>query len=159
MTTTPDTSDHKPEPWYWGADTEHCPHGPEPTDDMSPAWDEWSDRHQWSPQDVQICLDAPMGDHCPECSAENGDPVPWSDCPKNPAVVPYCTGDRCADCTADEECCEATCGCCPRVDEHGHCWLSEGSDDDSKRCSQHGEGSLLPRSPKAQAMYDLLRRA
>lgn len=72
---------------------------------------------------------------------------------------PYCLGDRCTDCTPDDECCEATCGCCPQVDAHGHCWLHEGSDDDSKRCSQHGEGSLLPRSPKTQAMYELLRRA
>ncbi|MEH0417827.1 hypothetical protein [Streptomyces sp. B21-083] len=78
---------------------------------------------------------------------------------------PYCTGDRCADCTPptpddpDDECCEATCGCCPRVDEHGNCWLSSGSEDDSTYCSQHGEGSLCDRSPEAERMYQILRNA
>lgn len=75
------------------------------------------------------------------------------------ARQPYCTGDRCADCTPDEECCEATCGCCPRVYEQDWCWLSPGSDDDSKYCSQHGEGALLPRSPEAERMYQILRHA
>lgn len=69
---------------------------------------------------------------------------------------PYCTGDRCADCTPDEECCEATCGCCPRVDEHDYCWLMPGSEDDSKYCDQHGEGRLFDRSP---GMYQILRDA
>lgn len=73
-------TDHKPEPWFWEAGSEHCPHGPEPEDDTSPEWDEWSDRHTGSPQDVVICLDAPMGDHCPECSYDHNDPVPWSAC-------------------------------------------------------------------------------
>lgn len=67
-------TDHQPEPWYWEAGSEHCPHGPE------------SDRHTASPQDVVICLDAPMGDHCPECSADHGDAVPWADCPERAAV-------------------------------------------------------------------------
>lgn len=77
----------------------------------------------------------------------------------------YCTGDRCADCTPptrenpDDECCEATCGCCPRVDEHGNCWLSRGSEDDSKCCSQHGEGWLNDRSPEAERTYQILRNA
>jgi hypothetical protein len=73
--------------------------------------------------------------------------------------APYCTGDRCADCTPDDECCEATCGCCPRVDEHDHCRLAPGSEEDSKYCDQHGEGCLLPRSPEAELKYELLRRA
>ncbi|MGW4825737.1 hypothetical protein ACWEP4_44550 [Streptomyces sp. NPDC004227] len=78
---------------------------------------------------------------------------------------PYCTGDRCEDCTPptaddpDGECCEATCGCCPRVDEHGYCFLYPGSEEDSKYCDQHGEGLLLPRSPKAERRYQILRNA
>lgn len=72
---------------------------------------------------------------------------------------PYCTGDRCADCNPDEECCEATCDCCPRVSEQDWCWLSSGSEDDSKYCSQHGEGWLYDRSPEAELKYQLLRDA
>ncbi|MDX3532511.1 hypothetical protein P1P75_40490 [Streptomyces sp. ID05-39B] len=78
---------------------------------------------------------------------------------------PYCTGDRCKDCTApttknpDDECCEATCGCCPRVNEHGNCFLYAGSEEDSKYCDQHGEGTLFDRSPEAQRRYELLRGA
>ena len=75
------------------------------------------------------------------------------------AAVPYCTGDRCTDCTPDEECCEATCGCCPRVDEHGHCWLRRGSEEDSKNCDQHGEGWLNELSPEAALRREILRRA
>jgi len=77
----------------------------------------------------------------------------------------YCTGDRCADCTAptpeepDDECCEATCGCCPRVDEHGNCFLYPGSEEDSKYCDQHGEGWLYDLSPEADLMYQILRNA
>ncbi|MGW2861888.1 hypothetical protein [Streptomyces sp. NPDC001205] len=71
--------DHQPEPWFWEAGSEHCPHGAEPDRD-SDAWDVWAERHDGSPQDVFICLDAPMGDHCPACSDEHGAPVPWSDC-------------------------------------------------------------------------------
>lgn len=74
-------SDHFPQPWFWGSDTDRCPHGPEPEDDSSDAWAEWIDRHPDSPQDVRICLDAPMGDHCPECSDEHMAAVPWSACP------------------------------------------------------------------------------
>jgi hypothetical protein len=79
---------------------------------------------------------------------------------------PYCTGDRCTDCEAPDpktdphgegDCCEATCGCCPRVDAHGHCWLMPGSEDDSKYCDQHGEGSLYDRSPEAERRYQILR--
>ncbi|NUS76683.1 MAG: hypothetical protein HOV70_10850 [Streptomyces sp.] len=74
---TPDTA-HRPEPWFWGADTDRCPHGPEPEDDTTDAWEEWTDRHPWSPQDVRICLDAPMGKACRDCS--DGEFVPWSAC-------------------------------------------------------------------------------
>lgn len=72
---------------------------------------------------------------------------------------PYCTGDRCEDCTPHEECCEATCGCCSRVDEHGNCFLRPGSEEASKYCDQHGEGWLLPRSPEAERRYQILRGA
>lgn len=70
---------------------------------------------------------------------------------------PYCAGCRCEDCTPEEECCEATCGCCPRVDEHGHCFLYSGSDEDSTYCDQHGEGSLYDSSPQAEFRYQVLR--
>lgn len=59
----------------------------------------------------------------------------------------YCAGARCADCTPEDECCEATCGCCPRVNTQDWCWLRRGSEDDSKTCSQHGEGWLNDISP------------
>lgn len=73
-------SDHTPEPWYWEAGSEYCPHGPEPEDDTTDAWDVWHERHTGSSQDVVICLDAPMGQHCPECSADHNAPVLWSAC-------------------------------------------------------------------------------
>lgn len=80
---------------------------------------------------------------------------------------PYCTGDRCADCEppspndpyGEDDCCEATCGCCPRVDAHDHCRLAPGSENDSKYCDQHGEGSLNDRSPEAGTLYQILRNA
>ncbi|MFD6553755.1 hypothetical protein [Streptomyces sp. NPDC058398] len=83
MTSTDSATDHQPEPWFGEAGSDPCPHGPEPKDD-SPEWDVWyevtSDRHTGSPQDVRICLDAPIGDYCPECSADHNEPVPWSLC-------------------------------------------------------------------------------
>lgn len=83
------------------------------------------------------------------------------------AAVPYCTGDRCQDCEppapddtyGEEDCCEATCGCCPRVNAHGHCFLRAGSEDDSHYCDQHGEGRLYDRSPEAERRYQTLRGA
>ncbi|MFB7461289.1 hypothetical protein [Streptomyces sp. NPDC056188] len=83
---------------------------------------------------------------------------------------PYCTGDRCQDCIppdpkdpynryGESGCCEATCGCCPRVNEHGLCFLRRGSEDDSKCCDQHGEGWLNDRSPEAERRYQILRNA
>ncbi|MCA1224251.1 hypothetical protein [Streptomyces sp. 8L] len=82
-------------------------------------------------------------------------------------TTPYCTGDRCQDCEpptpddihGEDDCCEATCGCCPRVNQHGHCFLYPGSEDDSQYCDQHGEGRLYDRSPEAERMYEILRRA
>lgn len=80
---------------------------------------------------------------------------------------PYCTGDRCEDCEppaaddihGEDDCCEATCGCCPRVNEHDHCRLGPGSEDDSKYCDQHGEGWLFDRSPETERIYQILRNA
>jgi hypothetical protein len=80
---------------------------------------------------------------------------------------PYCTGDRCADCEppaatdvhGEEDCCEASCGYCPRVEAHGNCALYRGSDEGSHYCDQHGEGSLHPRSAEAELRYRVLRGA
>lgn len=72
-------TEHKPEPWFYNADTSECPHGPQPDDDMSDERDAWMDRHQ-SSDDGMICLDAPLGDACGECSAEHGEFVPWAQC-------------------------------------------------------------------------------
>lgn len=74
----PDT--HEPGSYFWNADTDRCPHGTEPnvkTD--GEAWDLWTDRHPVS-DDGRICLDAPAGEACLDCSAEEGDMVPWPDC-------------------------------------------------------------------------------
>lgn len=79
--------EHQPEKWYWEAGGDTCPHGPEP-DDNSPEWDAWSDRHQWSPQDVRICLDAPAGDMCGACSEDHGDAIAWSVCRARPHARP-----------------------------------------------------------------------
>ncbi|MFD3814963.1 hypothetical protein ACFWRZ_07845 [Streptomyces rubiginosohelvolus] len=83
---------HEHGPYYWNADTDECPHGPEPEDDTTDAWEEWTDRHPVS-DDGRICLDAPAGEACLDCSAEEGDMVPWSACrgrdhrrPKNGTV-------------------------------------------------------------------------
>ena len=87
MTTTP-TDDHRPEPWFHEAGSDDCPHGPEPENEMSPEWEAWeeatSGRHTGSPQDVRIGLDAPAGDACAECSAENNEFVPWTACRTRP---------------------------------------------------------------------------
>lgn len=75
--------------------------------------------------------------------------------PPMSAVEPYCSGPRCDECSAEEPCCEATCGPCDRAD----CWLAPGSEEDSRYCDEHGEGWLMELNPHAQAMYDILRRA
>lgn len=75
-----DLYDHEPVPFYESVDSPRCPHPPEPnyrTD--GEAWDAWSERHPAS-DDGRVCLDAPIGDHCPACTAEHNDPVPWSRC-------------------------------------------------------------------------------
>lgn len=72
-------TNHQPESWYWEAGSEKCPHGPEPEDRESAAWDAWWDRHPAS-DSVRVCLDAPMGDVCTECSIDHGEAVPWSFC-------------------------------------------------------------------------------
>jgi hypothetical protein len=83
VTTTTDTTTHQPEPWYHEAGSSKCPHGPQPAYG-SPEYDAWDDatseRHTPSEQDVVICLDAPMGDMCVECSADHNEAVPWSAC-------------------------------------------------------------------------------
>jgi hypothetical protein len=56
----------------------------------------------------------------------------------------YCTGDRCADCAPDDECCETMCGVCPRVSAAGGCPMQAGGLDGTRSCRQHG-------------MYDILR--
>ena len=76
-----------------------------------------------------------------------------------PGAEPYCIGDRCDECTPAEECCEATCGCCPRVNAQGWCWLGPETQEGSRCCSQHGEGWLNDRSPEAERRYEIIRRA
>ncbi|MEU1433994.1 hypothetical protein ABZ438_07835 [Streptomyces sp. NPDC005786] len=73
------TDTHEPEAWFHEAGSDQCPHGAEP-DRTSDAWDVWADRHTGSPQDVYICLEAPAGEACGTCSAEDGEMVPWSAC-------------------------------------------------------------------------------
>ncbi|ACX71086.1 hypothetical protein pZL12.9c [Streptomyces phage ZL12] len=71
---------HEHGSYYWNADSPHCKHGAEPdwnTD--GEAWDRWSDKHPVS-DDGHICLDAPAGEACLDCSTEEGDMVPWADC-------------------------------------------------------------------------------
>lgn len=101
---------------------------------------------------------APIGEAFPPTTAEVISRVLRA-ADQNASEAPYCTGDRCEDCTADEECCEATCGCCPRVNEHDHCRLAPGSEENSKYCDQHGEGWLYDRSPQAELKYQILRGA
>jgi hypothetical protein len=74
------TDTHESGAYYWNADTDECPHSTEPnikTD--GEAWDLWSDRHPVS-DDGRICLDAPAGEACLACSAEDGEMVPWAAC-------------------------------------------------------------------------------
>lgn len=98
-TETVETTVHRPEPWFWEAGSDKCPHGAEPADD-SPEWDAWDDRHSASPQGVVICLDAPMGDVCVECSEDHNEAVPWSACDERaharpqPGTVPAPDGSH-----------------------------------------------------------------
>lgn len=82
------TEIHEPQPFYWNADTDRCKHGAEPDSETDgAAWDAWSDLHPVS-DDGRICLEAPAGDACPECSAECGDMVAWADCRGRDRVRP-----------------------------------------------------------------------
>lgn len=84
---------HEHGPYYWNADSPHCNHGPDPDWNTDPeAHDLWAAKHPIS-DDGRICLDAPAGEACLECSAEEGDMVPSSACrdrdhrrPKNGTV-------------------------------------------------------------------------
>ncbi|WP_331728764.1 hypothetical protein OG693_39315 (plasmid) [Streptomyces sp. NBC_01259] len=71
---------HEPGAYFWNADSSFCKHGAEPDIDTDgEAWDLWSDRHPVS-DDGHICLDAPAGEACLECSADDGEMVPWAAC-------------------------------------------------------------------------------
>jgi hypothetical protein len=71
---------HEPQPWYYEAGSDKCPHGPKPSDaSTDEEYDAWWDRHRPA-DECTICLDAPMGDVCPTCSADCGEAVPWSAC-------------------------------------------------------------------------------
>ncbi|MBD3004769.1 hypothetical protein [Streptomyces sp. 5-10] len=72
--------------FYWSAESDHCPHGPEPDGDTE-AWDEWSDRHPMS-DEGRVCLDAPAGTACVECSTGLIDMVPWGECRERIHVRP-----------------------------------------------------------------------
>lgn len=82
-----DTATHQPEPWFWGADSDQCPHGAKP-DVLSDEYDVWAEQHQGSPQDVFICLDAPAGDVCGACTEDHNEAVPWSACDARTHVRP-----------------------------------------------------------------------
>jgi len=84
---TPQQCDeHHPEPWFWEAGADECPHGPEPERDTD-AWDQWIDHHQGSPQGVYVCPDAPAGDMCAACSEDHGAAVAWSVCTARPRAA------------------------------------------------------------------------
>lgn len=75
------TEQHEAGAFYWEAGSDECPHGPEPDYDTQPeAWDTWYERHTGSPQDVRICLDAPAGNACLQCTDDDGEMVPWEAC-------------------------------------------------------------------------------
>lgn len=74
------TEQHESGAYYWNADTDDCPHGAEPNIETDgEAWDVWSDQHPVS-DDGRICLGAPAGEACLDCSAEDGEMVPWAAC-------------------------------------------------------------------------------
>ncbi|MFD7465079.1 hypothetical protein [Streptomyces tendae] len=78
-----DLYDHEPKQFYFGADTEYCPHKPIP-ERHTDAWDEWMALGHQAYDDGILCLAAPCGIGCPACSAESGDMVPWSRCENRP---------------------------------------------------------------------------
>ncbi|MEU9031476.1 hypothetical protein AB0D46_28965 [Streptomyces sp. NPDC048383] len=65
---------HQPVPYFAEAGTGACPHGDSP-----------HARHTGCDEDVLICLDSPIGDHCPGCQDTAGEPVSWIHCPYRPA--------------------------------------------------------------------------
>lgn len=73
---------HESGPTFWHADADECKHGDEPNIETDgAAWDIWSDRHPIGISDIgRICLDASAGYACLDCSAEEGDMVPWPAC-------------------------------------------------------------------------------
>lgn len=73
------TDDHKPAQFYWDAETEHCPHKPIPERNTD-AWDEWMALGHQPYDDGVLCLDAPARNACAECSANDGEFVPWTAC-------------------------------------------------------------------------------
>lgn len=78
------TYEHRPVPYFWEAGSDECPHGPAPDRD-SDAWDDWAERHPGSPEEIFICLDAPIGECCDACSEETGEPVGWEWCEEREA--------------------------------------------------------------------------
>jgi hypothetical protein len=77
---------HQPEPWYWEAGSDKCPHGEKPNPAASDEEHEtWWYRHRIT-DDAVICLDAPMGDMCGACSEDHGDAVAFTVCRARPHV-------------------------------------------------------------------------
>ncbi|MCX4450638.1 hypothetical protein [Streptomyces sp. NBC_01789] len=79
---------HEHGTYYWEAGATECPHGPRPDPDTDgDAYDVWSDQHPTS-DDVRICLNAPIGEACLDCSAEDGEYVPWAACRTREHALP-----------------------------------------------------------------------
>lgn len=74
------TEQHQSGAFFWEVGSAECPHDPQP-DHLTEgeAWDAWRERHP-SAGCGPICLDAPAGEACLDCSEEEGDMVPWSAC-------------------------------------------------------------------------------
>ncbi|MDK0525089.1 hypothetical protein [Streptomyces sp. ML-6] len=83
-------TDHKPETWFHEAGSDHCPHGAEP-DRHSDAWNTWAEHHTGTPQDIFICLDAPIGPCCSACSEEFDEPISWEHCTQRTTAAPAVT--------------------------------------------------------------------
>ncbi|MFE9432890.1 hypothetical protein [Streptomyces sp. NPDC006640] len=84
-------TEHTPQPWFWEAGSDSCPHGPEPEDENSPEWEAWAEQdstfHTGSDQDVRICREAPAGEACAECSEDANEFVPWGACRLRPRAL------------------------------------------------------------------------
>ncbi|MEU0992285.1 hypothetical protein [Streptomyces sp. NPDC005953] len=110
--------EHEQGAYFWSADGPYCKHGPEPDSETDgDAWDLWSDRHPVSDTGHTICLDAPAGEACLTCSAEEGDMVPWAACrvreharPKNDIVPnPDAEHEQVTVWVGTQECLEREC--------------------------------------------------